>query len=91
MDSGKGNSGHKVKTKRGLDKLLPYKNGNRVGVDVSREFAGKNEEQNARLQLCCAVTDFHGSPLAVSKRPLSLHISEFNRVQDDDSIPVSIV
>ncbi|KAF2898796.1 hypothetical protein ILUMI_07381 [Ignelater luminosus] len=66
----------KFKQKKSVSKfLLPSKVPNKVGIAVARSASSGRKEQNARLELCCAVTDIPKSPIAVSQRPLSVGIT----------------
>lgn len=66
----------KSKQKKSVSKfLLPSKVPNKVGVAVTRSASSGQKEQNARLELCCAVTDIPKSPIAVLQRPLSVGIT----------------
>lgn len=67
------------KQKRTLGKLLlPNKIPNKVGVLDGGECQSVRCEQNTRVELCCAITDARRSPLAVSRRPLSLDVSSLS-------------
>lgn len=67
--------------------LLPNRIPNKVGVVLARSAtAAAQKEQNARLELCCGVTDVSGSPAVVSKRPLSIDISALNIENLEDHV-----
>lgn len=77
----------KIKQKKSISKLLlPNKTPNKVGVAVPRNNSA-NRKGNSKLES----TDVTKSPLAISKRPLSLDVQSLNSPKKEKHLIVADV